>query len=125
MYQMYIMNIHVSHKPKFSENLTPTISSENAGLLRCKRTSGALGHLPGPSLSPVCANLLTADVIIGGARYVRTHVTLQVRATRSKWGGIAKVHSEQMYIRCTGALSYLPGSSLSPVCAILLTADAI
>ncbi|KAJ6556406.1 hypothetical protein B0H19DRAFT_1071504 [Mycena capillaripes] len=32
----------------------------------------------------------------------------------SKRGGIAKMHNEQMYIRCTGALTYLPGSSLSP-----------
>jgi hypothetical protein len=35
-----------------------------------KRTSGALSYLPGSSLSPVWANLLTAEVIIG-AHYDR------------------------------------------------------
>jgi hypothetical protein len=59
-----------------------------------------LSHQPGPSLSPVCANLLTADVLIGGARYVRTNLTLQLRVTWSKIGGTAKVHNEQTYVRC-------------------------
>ncbi|KAJ7911289.1 hypothetical protein B0H13DRAFT_1875945 [Mycena leptocephala] len=98
---------------------------EGGGIAKCtisKRISGALSYLPGSSLPPVCANLLTADVIIGGARYVRTNSTLRLRATWSKGGGIAKVYHEE---RTSGALRYLPGSSLSPVCANLLTADVI
>jgi hypothetical protein len=45
-----------------------------------------------------------------------------LRATWSKSGGIAKIYHEK---RTSGALRYLPGSSLSPVCADLLTADVI